>query len=155
MFVCFVSLIFVSDLTPPPLAVPQVILMLGTGILATQQARYPILVPWLCKSGMHDVFAFSPYMLNKSASALAINDLRLVDAAFSLLLHIWNSGQRVSEGIPMPLVFSTLVRLGADPAVFEKLGWPYDPDAGNEIVNAKERAHVLYRLVTLVTASAR
>jgi len=88
-------------------------------------------------------------------SALSDHKWRLPEAAFHLLLHIWNSGLQVREAFPVSLILRILLRLGADPSVLTTMGWTADVNSRNKAIDTETRANAIYRLVALLTASAR
>lgn len=58
-------------------------------------------------------------------------------------------------GLSFDLVLTTLVKLGAKLPMLTSLGWDAEPHIRSESVTEAQRNEILYRLVGLVTASAR
>lgn len=90
-----------------------------------------------------------------SESALSHHETPLSAAAFRVLRHICNYSPDSSAALGFTRVLSTLVRLGAKPSILMSMGWSVASDVYAEVTDAEKRNDVLYRLVTLVTSSAR
>lgn len=86
-------------------------------------------------------------------AALSVPDTDLGESAFQALLHLWRNGNRAAVTIPLPLILATLGRLGAKREVCVGMEWVVGAQTGG--VDAGTRAKIVYRLVCLLTASAR
>jgi hypothetical protein len=79
----------------------------------------------------------------------------LTESAFYLLLHFWNNGNHIEDGLSVPMILSILLHLGADPSVFVAMGWTVDLKMQAKAANAGTRAITICRLASLLMASAR
>lgn len=58
-------------------------------------------------------------------------------------------------GLSFDIVLTTLVKLGAKLSILSSLGWDVEPYIRSEPVTVQQRDEILYRLVGLLTSSAR
>ncbi|KAF8070514.1 hypothetical protein FPV67DRAFT_1756091 [Lyophyllum atratum] len=116
----------------------QAALLIGSGAIFSfiNLAENPAIIPYLCE------LALSP------------EETVLCKSAVQTVTHIWNTSILPLPGISFACILRTLARLGALPAVLRMMGWSI-PEVKVVPIPEGKRDSVLYRLVMLVTASAR
>ena len=88
-------------------------------------------------------------------TALSYQEESLNASSFRLLRHIWDNTSRPAPGISFTCILSCLVRIGAKPSVLENIGWTLAPGLPCEATAVHKRDDILYRLIALITSSAR
>lgn len=116
----------------------QAALILDSGAIASiSLAEYPNVIPYFCEL------------------ALSYQEDSLNTSIFRFLRHTWDSSSRPMPGISFACILACLVRIGARPSVIESMGWILVPGLRLEATGIQKRDDVLYRLVALVSSSAR
>ncbi|KAF5380445.1 hypothetical protein D9615_004477 [Tricholomella constricta] len=115
----------------------QATMLIGTGAISSiNLAENTIVIPYLCQL------------------ALSSEETTVSKSALQVLNHIWDTSIPPLPGISFVCILSTLARLGAQSAVLSAMGWSA-PHMQPVSISSRTRDSVLYRLVMLVTASAR
>ncbi|KAG6845920.1 hypothetical protein H0H87_000726 [Tephrocybe sp. NHM501043] len=116
--------------------VVQAALLINSGIMSyLQLADNPAVIPYLCDR------------------ALSVDESLLSNSAIQALTHIWGNSLRPVLGLSFACIITTLARLGAQTVVLGTMGWT--PIETATSLTQYNRDSVLYRLVSLITTSAR
>jgi hypothetical protein len=122
-------------------------MLVDSGILASlEPSKYTPLVPFLCEAGEHLGLGDDISWLTTLLAAFSGHNLSVGDSAFHLLSLIWAKHFPEIDNF-VSLLLSVLTRLGASPTIVEDLG-KTSIATSNEYVNARDRAIVIYRLVS-------
>ena len=134
----------------------QATLLIDSGVIASISfADHTSVIPYFCDLGMLSYLPGSRTRLNACQIALSYQEESLSASSFRLLRHIWDNSSRPMPGISFACILSCLVRIGAQTAVLERMGWTLAPGLRHDPTAIQKRDDILYRLVALLTSSAR